>query len=101
MSRTNSSGGLVIVDYGTGNLGSVTKVLRSFGTQTTVSALPRDIAAADKIILPGVGHFARTMELLKDSGALNALNKAVLGDRKPVLGICLGMELMAERSEEG
>ena len=101
MARTGSSRSLVIVDYGTGNLGSVTKVLRSLGIDATVSARPRDVATADKIILPGIGHFARTMEHLNESGMLDVLNEFVLADRKPVLGICLGMELMAERSEEG
>ena len=60
-----------------------------------------DIAGSDKLILAGVGHFERAMAGLRKPGLLDALEKAVLIDRKPVLGICLGMELMAKSSEEG
>lgn len=66
-----------------------------------VSSRAADISPADKIILPGVGHFARAMSSLGESGLLDELNEAVLAKRKAVLGICLGMELMADASEEG
>jgi glutamine amidotransferase len=60
-----------------------------------------DIESADKIILPGVGHFGSAMQSLTELGLLDSLNEAVLVKQKAVLGICLGMELMATRSEEG
>jgi imidazole glycerol-phosphate synthase subunit HisH len=66
-----------------------------------VSSRIEDVTQADKIILPGVGHFAKAMDNLNKLGLLDALNEAVLIKRKAVLGICLGMELMAMRSEEG
>ena len=71
------------------------------GARSTVSSRVEDVAASDKIILPGVGHFGRAMSTLLESGLLDELNEAVVAKRKPVLGICLGMELMAETSEEG
>jgi len=66
-----------------------------------ISSEIEDVSQADKIILPGVGHFARAMANLEELGLLDALNEAILIKRKAVLGICLGMELMAMTSEEG
>lgn len=66
-----------------------------------VSSDPREIEKADKIILPGVGHFQRAMENLSNLGMINALNEFVLVKKKPILGICLGLQLMANSSEEG
>lgn len=66
-----------------------------------ISSELKDLTEADKIILPGIGHFAKAMANLKELGLLDALNEAVLIKRKAVLGICLGMELMALTSEEG
>jgi imidazole glycerol-phosphate synthase subunit HisH len=91
----------VIVDYGTGNLQSVKRALDRFGAKTVISIEPGDIKKADKIILPGVGHFGRAMEALLERDLVEALNEAVMAKGKPVLGICLGMELMARKSEEG
>jgi len=71
------------------------------GARSMVSSRAADIESADKIILPGVGHFGRAMSSLRQSGLLDELNEAVLARQKPVLGICLGLELMAETSEEG
>lgn len=92
---------VVIVDYGTGNLNSVKRSLNRMRANSIVSSDPRDIISSDKIILPGVGHFGRAMSRLKTLNLVDALNEAVLIERKPILGICLGMELMAKRSEEG
>jgi len=92
---------ILILDYGTGNLSSVERSLKRIGATSIVSSSAEDIAGADKIILPGVGHFGKAMESLRQLRLLDALNKAVLTDQKPVLGICLGMELMARKSEEG
>jgi glutamine amidotransferase len=92
---------LLIVDYGTGNLHSVRQCLRRIGVEPVVSSAAADIVACDKLILPGVGHFGRAMEKLSDLGLIEPLHTAVLERKKPILGICLGMELMARKSEEG
>ena len=97
----SSSAKIVIVDYRTGNLNSIKRTLDRLGSRSTVSSKIEDLTWADKIILPGVGHFAKAMATLKELGLLDALNETVLIKRKPVLGICLGMELMATRSQEG
>ena len=92
---------IAIVDYGMGNLLSVKKKLDSLSKFTKISSDPAEILASDKIILPGVGHFRKAMENLHTTGLYEALNEAVLIKKKPVFGICLGMQLMAKHSEEG
>jgi len=92
---------IVIVDYGMGNLGSVLKSLRYLNLEVKISESKLDIEIASKIILPGVGHFSRAMKKLKDLDYIDVLNKRVLEDKVPVLGICLGMQLFAKSSEEG
>ena len=95
------SSDVVIVDYGMGNLNSVKKSLDRLRVSSTVSSDPKIIGNARKIILPGVGHFGKAMSNLKQLSLLDTLNEAVLIQQKPILGICLGMELMARESEEG
>lgn len=92
---------IVIVDYGMGNLHSVYKKLSKFDCQAVVSDGVTALQTADKIVLPGVGHFGRAMTNLAQRGFLDALDDCVLVRKKPVLGICLGMQLMADRSDEG
>ena len=92
---------IVIVDYGVGNLMSVRNMARKVGAQATISGDPKVIAEADKIILPGVGHFNHGMERLRASGLVDVLNKAALEDKKPFLGICLGAQILGKGSEEG
>ena len=92
---------VAIVDYGMGNLFSIKKRVESLGTNVIVASNAEDLNKADKIILPGVGHFAKAMENLRDRNLLETLNEAVLTRKKYVLGICLGMQLMARHSEEG
>lgn len=92
---------VVIVDLGTGNLSSVRRSVARLGAECSVSSEPAEIERADKLILAGVGHFQTAMAGISRPGLKAALDKAVLFDRKPVLGICLGMELMAKTSEEG
>lgn len=92
---------IAIVDYGMGNLGSIQNMLKRIGAQATITKDPAKIGAADKIILPGVGAFDSAMENLNKLGLTPVLNDLVLEKKKPVLGICLGMQLMTKRSDEG
>ena len=92
---------LVIVDYGVGNLASIKNILKKIGVESVISSDEATIAAADKIILPGVGAFDTCAQKLQQSGLLPILNKKVLDEKIPVLGVCVGMQLLAERSEEG
>jgi glutamine amidotransferase len=92
---------ITIVDYGMGNLHSVKKKLDRLSSNVKISSSPNDILASGKIILPGVGHFQNAMQNLKSLGLIDALNLAVLENKIPILGICLGMQLMTKHSEEG
>lgn len=92
---------IVIVDYGLGNLGSVANMLRKLGVPARISAGRDEIAAADALILPGVGHFDTGMRNLRERGLVQSLNEAVIQGKKPILGICLGAQLFARSSEEG
>jgi glutamine amidotransferase len=89
---------IVIIDYGMGNLNSIKKKLSNLKTNVIISSNPELIQAADKIILPGVGHFARAMENITKMGILSVLNNEVLVNKKPILGIFLSMQLMALKS---
>lgn len=84
-----------------GNLSSVQKALARIKIPSMVSANKKDILAADKLIIPGVGHFGKGMSNLEKLGLFEPVNAAVLEKKIPVLGICLGMQLMARQSEEG
>jgi glutamine amidotransferase len=84
-----------------GNLNSVKKAFDRINLDALISSNSEKILNAKKIVLPGVGHFAKAMSNLKEMNLLNALNEAVLTKKTPILGICLGMELMAKKSEEG
>ena len=90
-----------IVDYGMGNIFSVQKKLLNEDVNISVSSLQKDIVNADKIILLGVGHFKKAMDNLQELNLIEPLNKFALIQKKPILGICLGMQLMANWSEEG
>lgn len=92
---------ITIVDYNMGNLGSISNMLKKIGASAQITAKPGDIAEARKLILPGVGAFDAGMENLERSGLIPLLNERILGAGVPVLGICLGMQLMTKRSEEG
>lgn len=92
---------LVIVDYGAGNIQSIKNMLKKIGVQATISSSAVDVAAADKLILPGVGHFDYGMQKLNHSGLVSALNEKVLERKTPILGICLGVQLFTKRSDEG
>jgi glutamine amidotransferase len=92
---------IVIVDYGVGNLGSILNMFKKVGVSATISADPETIQAADKLLLPGVGSFDAGMHSLDKSKLRPLLEVSVLHLKKPVLGICLGMQLMARCSSEG
>ena len=89
----------VIVDYGVGNLFSLASSLQKIGEPSLVTSDPATIAAADRVILPGVGAFEDAMRKLTDSGLADVLH-AVAARGVPILGICLGMQLLFERSYE-
>lgn len=92
---------IVIIDYGMGNINSVKKQLQRAKANVTISSDAAIINKADKLILPGVGHFKRAMDNLQELGLIDILNQKVLIEKTPVLGICLGMQLLANKSEEG
>ncbi|MBK8188033.1 MAG: imidazole glycerol phosphate synthase subunit HisH [Cellvibrio sp.] len=93
---------LVIVDYGMGNLRSVTSAIRYLGyEQVEISNDPLVLSCADKLILPGVGNYARAMSRINELNLTDIIRSLVLADRKPILGICLGMQLMGKSSTEG
>jgi imidazole glycerol-phosphate synthase subunit HisH len=92
---------LAVVDYGMGNLGSIVNTLRRIGVASMVTSSPDDLQQADQIILPGVGSFDRGMENLRQLGLIPILEQRVLEEHVPILGICLGMQLFCEGSEEG
>lgn len=95
------NGKVVIVNYGMSNLQSVKKKVEQLHSNVVVSDDHREIATADKLILPGVGHFQRAMENIKQLNLDEILNEKVLIHQTPILGICLGMQLMCSSSEEG
>jgi glutamine amidotransferase len=96
-----SSQRIVIIDYGMGNVGSINNMLKYLGTRAVISANHEDIKIADKLILPGVGHFDRAMGNINNKQLFELLNEMALIKKVPFLGICLGMQLMCNYSEEG
>jgi imidazole glycerol-phosphate synthase subunit HisH len=92
---------ITIIDYKIGNLASIKNMLKRIGVAATISSTVADIEAAEKLILPGVGHFDYGMQNLHQSGLVAALNQKVLVNKVPILGICLGVQLLTEESEEG
>lgn len=92
---------IVVMDYGMGNSGSVLNMIRKVGGEAVVTADAETIAHAGKLVLPGVGAFDAGMRALQAGGIADALRQAVTTRKVPLLGICLGMQLMLESSEEG
>ena len=89
-----------IVDYGMGNLGSVRNMIARIGGEAEVTSDPDVVRRAHRLILPGVGSFGRAMETLRATGLADALTARVVGDGVPVLGVCLGMQLLTHGSAE-
>lgn len=92
---------VTVVDYQLGNISSIINMLKKIGVKATLSHAANDIESADKLILPGVGAFDHGMENLASAGLIPVLNQAVVEKKKPILGICLGMQLLLNGSEEG
>ena len=92
---------ITIVDYGMGNFGSFLNMFRRIGVQASVVSDATSIGSAEKILLPGVGAFDAAMERIKASGLREVLDRKALFERVPMLGGCLGMQLMTRASEEG
>lgn len=92
---------IAIIDYGSGNVAAIMNILRQRKVPHLLTGDPREFAGADRFILPGVGAFDPTMDTLMRAGIVDGLNEEVLGKGKSVLGICVGMHLLADGSEEG
>jgi imidazole glycerol-phosphate synthase subunit HisH len=92
---------IVVVDYGVGNLGSIINILKKVGVKAIVSSEPDVLQQAEKLILPGIGAFDAGMNKLNERGLVPLLNYLALEKKVPFLGLCLGLQLMTKKSEEG
>lgn len=92
---------VIVIDYGMGNLGSVCRAIEECGMTVRVSDEPKEIRESSHIVLPGVGSFSDAMSELHGKGWVDEIKEAALADRIPLLGICLGMQLLADVGFEG
>ena len=92
---------IAIIDYKTGNLGSIRNMLKKIGNTSIITSDLSEISKATKLILPGVGAYDNGVQKLKEAGLWELLNRKVLEEKTPILGICLGAQLMTSGSEEG
>jgi len=92
---------IALVDYGLGNIQAFANIYKRLGIKVLVAKTPSDVRGASKIILPGVGAFDWAMTRLQDSGLRETLDEEVLVKKKPILGVCVGMQMLAHSSEEG
>jgi len=92
---------ITVVDYGMGNLGSIQNMLKKIGVGSKITADPAEVRTAEKLIIPGVGAFDAGMRNLRNLGLVEALTECATERRIPIMGICLGMQLMTRSSEEG
>ncbi len=90
-----------IVDYGMGNIQAFMTLFKRLGIETHRSQSPQALEGATRLILPGVGHFDHAMQRLNESGMRPVLEELVIGRRVPVLGVCVGMQMLAAGSDEG
>jgi glutamine amidotransferase len=92
---------IALIDYGAGNLRSASRALAAAGANVTITRSPDDLLSADRIVLPGVGAFAQCITALQSiDGLEDALHEAVIERRRPFLGICVGMQLLASEGHE-
>ncbi len=91
---------VAIIDYGMGNLRSVENACKKLGFEVKIVSVPSELSNFDKLILPGVGSFKKAMKMLNEKNWINAIKVEVNDKKKPILGICLGMQLFASESEE-
>ncbi len=92
---------ITIINYGAGNISAIANIYDRLNIPFAVAYTPSEVNSAEKIILPGVGAFDETISMLDESGFRSILDKRVLEDGVPVLGICVGMQILAKKSEEG
>jgi glutamine amidotransferase len=92
---------IVIIDYNLGNVNSIANMIKKIGYKCIITSNPHEISQADKIILPGVGAFDYGIQNLKKLNIYNIIIKKVIEEKTPILGICLGMQLLTDGSEEG
>ncbi len=90
-----------IINYGLGNLGSIQNMLKVIGEKSIISESIAELEKCDRYILPGVGAFDAGMSKLNKSGLVDFIKRQVLEEKKPILGICLGMQMLGRKSEEG
>ena len=92
---------ICIIDYGVGNLSSIQNMLKKAGITSTISGEYENVANASKLLLPGMGHFDNCMQRFNESGLRPVIEKKVLEEKVPVLGICVGLQMFMAGSEEG
>lgn len=92
---------ITIIDYGLGNINAIVNAYKAVNLETRIATCADHLDDVEHIILPGVGHFDHAMHLLNRSGMKDKLDNLVLNEKKPVLGICVGMQILAKYSEEG
>lgn len=92
---------ICVLKYGSGNVAAITNIFNKLGVPHSVAECKEELSVASKIVLPGVGAFDQSMQLLERSGMIPTLNELVMMQKKPVLGVCVGMQMMALGSEEG
>ncbi len=92
---------ITIIDYGMGNLGSIYNMFKHINVESKISKDTDEISKAEKILLPGVGSFDAAIERIRENGLKEILDQKVLVEKVPILGICLGMQILTSESEEG
>ncbi len=92
---------IAIVDYGSGNVAAISDIFKQLKLPHCITRNHAELSAADRYVLPGVGAFDATMRTLKNSGLVNLLNDEVHGNSKKIMGICVGMQILGDSSDEG
>jgi imidazole glycerol-phosphate synthase subunit HisH len=92
---------IAIINYGSGNVQAIANIYHKLGVDFVITDQVDDLVRADKLVLPGVGAFDEVMQQLNASGMRDTLDRLVLQEKKPVIGVCVGMQILADSSEEG